>query len=83
MFVGHLAVAFAGKRVAPRTSLGWLIGAATAADLLWPMFVLAGIEHVRIAPGATAFTPAIFALLGWITVPWAIWADRGYVERAA
>ena len=65
MFVGHLAVAFAGKRLSPTTSLGWLVGAVTAADLLWPLFLLAGIEHVSIAPGATAFTPLVFESYPW------------------
>lgn len=65
MFVGHLAVAFAGKRVSPKTSLGWFMAAATALDLLWPLFLLAGIEHVRIVPGAMAFTPLDLAYFPW------------------
>lgn len=65
MFVGHLAVALAGKRVSERTSLGWYIAAATALDLLWPLFLLAGWEHVRIVPGATAFTPLVFDSYPW------------------
>lgn len=65
MFVGHLAVALAGTRVSERTSLGWYIAAATALDLLWPIFLLAGWEHVRIVPGATAFTPLVFDSYPW------------------
>jgi hypothetical protein len=65
MFVGHMALAFAGKRVNPRISLGWLIAAATAADLLWPVFLLAGIEHARIVPRATASTPLVFDSYPW------------------
>jgi len=68
MFVGHLAVALAGKRLTPKLSLGWLIAAATTADLLWPILVLAGVEQVRIAPsapGATAFTPLVFDSYPW------------------
>lgn len=60
MFIGHLAVAFAAKRIAPRTSLGVLIGAAMLLDLIWPVFVLAAVEKVRIDPGNTAFTPLAF-----------------------
>jgi membrane-bound metal-dependent hydrolase YbcI (DUF457 family) len=60
MFVGHIGVAFAAKRVAPRTSLGTLVGAAVFLDLVWPIFVLAGAEMVRIDPGNTAFTPLDF-----------------------
>ena len=65
MFVGHLSVALAAKRLAPRVSLGWLIAGVTALDLIWPVFVLLGIERVRIVPGATAFTPFIFESYPW------------------
>lgn len=41
MFIGHFAVGFALKRVAPRTSLGTLTAAAQFLDLLWPIFLLA------------------------------------------
>jgi len=60
MFIGHFAVGFALKRVAPRTSLGVLIAAPQALDLLWPIFLLLGWESVRIDPGNTAFTPLAF-----------------------
>jgi len=60
MFLGHFAVAYAAKRVAPRTSLGTLFIAVQWADLLWPALVLLGIEHVAIAPGDTAATPLQF-----------------------
>jgi len=57
MFIGHFAVGFASKRVAPRASLGALMAAPLLLDLLWPIFLLAGIESVRIDPGNTPFTP--------------------------
>ena len=60
MFIGHFAVGFALKRVAPRTSLGVLTAAAQTLDLLWPFFLLLGWERVRIDPGNTAFTPLAF-----------------------
>jgi hypothetical protein len=65
MFVGHLAVALVAKRAAPAVSLGWLMAGVTALDLIWPVFVLAGIEHVRIVQGATAFTPLVFDSYPW------------------
>lgn len=65
MFVGHLALGFAAKRVDPRINLGWLVAAAVALDLVWPIFVLLGIERVRIVTGATAFTPLIFDYYPW------------------
>jgi membrane-bound metal-dependent hydrolase YbcI (DUF457 family) len=60
MFIGHYAVGFAAKRAAPRASLGVLIAAAGLADLLFPVFSLAGWEQVRIEPGATAVAPFAF-----------------------
>ena len=48
MFLGHYGVALGAKRLAPRTSLGTLILAAQLADLLWPILLLLGIEHVKI-----------------------------------
>jgi len=65
MFVGHLALALAGKRAAPSVSLGWLVAAVTASDLLWPVFLLLGVERVRIVPGAMAFTPLVFDSYPW------------------
>jgi len=60
MFIGHLAVALGAKKVAPKTSLGTLIISAQFLDLLWPIFLILGIEHVRIDPGNTAVTPLDF-----------------------
>jgi hypothetical protein len=48
MFIGHDAVGLASKRLAPRMSLGWLIAAPLLLDLIWPIFLLLGIEHVEI-----------------------------------
>ena len=60
MFIGHLAVALAAKKVAPKISLGTTTIAVQFVDLLWPVFLLLGVEHVRIDPGNTAFTPLDF-----------------------
>jgi hypothetical protein len=60
MFIGHIAVALAAKRAAPRTSLGTLAMAAEFADLLWPIFLLLGWEQVRIVPRMTVVTPLDF-----------------------
>ena len=57
MFIGHFAVGFAAKKFAPRTNLAVLITAPIFLDVLWPFFLLAGWEHVRIDPGNTRFTP--------------------------
>ena len=60
MFLGHYAVAFGAKSLAPKTSLGSLIAAAAFLDLVWPVLVLAGLEVVRVDPTATKFTPLDF-----------------------
>jgi hypothetical protein len=60
MFIGHAAVGFAAKRWAPDANLGVLLAASFLLDLVWPVFVLAGWEEVRIAPGNTAVTPLDF-----------------------
>jgi hypothetical protein len=60
MFIGHYAVALAAKKAAPKPSLGTLLIAAQFLDLLFPVLVLVGLEHVRPDPGNTAFTPYDF-----------------------
>jgi len=65
MFIGHFGAAFAAKRGAPRPSLGWLFTACQFPDLIWPIFVLLGIERFRIEPGNTAFTPLAFDHYPW------------------
>ena len=60
MFIGHFGVGMAAKKWAPRTSLGTLFFAAQFLDLLWPIFLLLGLEHVRIAPGITRMSPFDF-----------------------
>ena len=65
MFIGHAALAFAAKPLAPRTSLALLFAAAYWLDIVWPALVLAGVEQVRIDPGNTAFTPLDFFDYPW------------------
>ena len=60
MFLGHFAVAFAAKPAAPTVSLGTLFFACQWVDLVWPLFLLLGLERVEIKPGITAFTPLEF-----------------------
>ncbi len=60
MFLGHFGLGFAGKKAVPAISLGALFLAVQWADLLLWILALAGIEHFRIAPGATAVTPMDF-----------------------
>jgi membrane-bound metal-dependent hydrolase YbcI (DUF457 family) len=65
MFLGHFAVGLAGKRFAPRASLATLIFAPMFLDLIWPIFLLLGWEHVKVEPGITAVTPFAFTHYPW------------------
>jgi len=75
MFIGHFALGFGAKKLAPEVSLGTLFLACQFADLLWPSLVLLGVEAVEIQPGNTVVTPLNFvrypyshslvALLAW------------------
>ena len=65
MFIGHAAVGFAAKRWAPRASLAWLLAAPWLLDLLWPLFLLLGIE--KVAPQASV---SPFLNLRFVSYPW-------------
>ena len=65
MFIGHNAIGFAAKKAAPRASLGALMGAAMLLDLIWPVMLLTGLEHVRIHHGDTRFSPLTFTDYPW------------------
>lgn len=65
MFIGHFAVGFAAKRMAPRASLGTYMAAACFLDLLWPVLLLIGIETVKIVPGLLPFNPFDFVSYPW------------------
>lgn len=78
MFIGHQAAAFAAKRVGPRINLGILMAATLWLDLLWPIFTLGGVEHFRVDPGNTAFTP-----LDLYDYPWSHSLLMAFVWSAA
>jgi len=65
MFVGHLAVALGAKKLEPNLPLSAGVAAAFGVDLLWPLFLLLGLETVRVAPGDTAFTQLAFESYPW------------------
>src|SRR5260221_742383 len=78
MFIGHYAVGFASKKLAPRASLCALIAAPILLDLLWPIFLLLGWEHVSVDPNPNPFLRLVFdsypishglvAVAGWATL---------------
>jgi membrane-bound metal-dependent hydrolase YbcI (DUF457 family) len=75
MFIGHLALGFAAKRLAPRTSLGTLLASAELADILFPILVLLGWESAGFGGGTNPFlaltldhypiSHSLLALIGW------------------
>jgi membrane-bound metal-dependent hydrolase YbcI (DUF457 family) len=78
MFVGHFAVGFAAKPVAPKVSLATLFLAGALADVLWIIFFPIGIEKVVIEPGLMAanslnlvsfpFSHSLFADAVWASL---------------
>ena len=60
MFIGHFGVALAAKKVSKKPSLGTLFMASQFIDLLWPLFLILGLEKVIIDPGNTVITPLNF-----------------------
>lgn len=66
MFIGHFAVGLASKRLAPRTNLALLLMAPLFLDLLWGIFIVAGLEDVEIDPHASS----LFLRLVLPHMPW-------------
>jgi hypothetical protein len=60
LFIGHYGAGYAGKKFGKHISLGTLFMAAQLLDLIWPIFLIIGIEHVSIHPGDTKMTPLDF-----------------------
>lgn len=83
MFIGHFGAGLAAKKLTPYTSLGTLVVAVQLLDLLWPIFLMAGLERVRIDPGNTAVTPLAFEHYPWthslaMAVGWALLVAGAY-----
>ena len=74
MFIGHLGVGLALKKVEPRLNLGWLFAAAMLLDIVLWVLVLAGIEqgHVptdyaqrRYLTFVFPYSHSLIGALGW------------------
>jgi len=78
MFIGHFAVGLASKKLAPRASLGALMAAPILLDLIWPIFLLLGLEFVVVEPNSNPFlrlrfdsypiSHGLVAVIGWATL---------------
>jgi hypothetical protein len=60
MFLGHYAIGLAAKKADRKPSLATYFVAVLLLDLLWPFFLIMGIEKVEVDPGNTEFTPLNF-----------------------
>lgn len=65
MFIGHFAVGFALKKAEPKVPLGVWFAAALFLDILWPVFLLTGIEKASVVPGITVVTPLNLEVVHW------------------
>lgn len=82
MFTGHYSASFAGKAADKRIPLWVLFIAVQLIDVLWSIFVLLGIEKVRIVPGITAsnaldlyympYTHSLLGVLCWSALAYAV-----------
>src|SRR5712664_1855008 len=95
MFVGHYGVSLAAKRGDRSIPLWILFLAVQLLDVFWSLFVLIGIEKVRIVPGITAsnpldlyympYTHSLLAAIAWSVVAFLAYrfAVRSAPPRAA
>ncbi len=85
MFVGHYGVSFAAKRGDKTIPLWVLFLAVQLLDVFWSVFVLAGLEKVRIAPGITASNPLDLYYMPYThsLVAALLWSLAGYVGYRA
>jgi len=81
MFVGHYGVSFAAKSIDKRIPLWLLFIAVQFVDVLWAVFILMGIERVRITPGITASNPLDLYYMPYThsLVAVVLWSGLGFV----
>ncbi|MEE2690975.1 MAG: hypothetical protein VX640_05460 [Pseudomonadota bacterium] len=65
MFIGHYGPALAGKSAAKAVPLWALFVAVQFLDYLWGLFIVLGVERMRIEPGFTTMSP-----LDLYDMPW-------------
>ena len=61
MFIGHFALGLASKKSPNPPSLAMMFIAVQFLDLIWPIFVLLGLESFQIDEGNTKITPIDFS----------------------
>lgn len=96
MFVGHYGASYAAKVVDRGIPLWVLFVAVQLLDVFWAVFVLLGIERVRIVPGITAtnpldlyympYTHSLVGALAWSAlagVAYRIWRGADAIRASA
>jgi hypothetical protein len=83
MFIGHYGPSFASKAWIRSVPLWVLFLAVQLVDVFWSIFVLLGIEKVRIVPGITATNPLDLYYMPYThslpaTLIWSVIAAVGY-----
>ena len=86
MFIGHYSFSFLAKSLDKSIPLWVLFLAVQFVDVLWAIFVITGIEQVRIIPNFTKsnsldlyFMPYTHSLLG--AIGWSVFAFLAYYLR--
>lgn len=93
MFVGHYGPSLGLRHTSAGVPLWVLFLAVQFVDVLWSIFIIAGVEKVRISPGFTASSPldlyympythSLAASIAWaVLVGWLasfVWTRRGGV----
>jgi LexA-binding, inner membrane-associated putative hydrolase len=89
MFLGHYAIGFGGRGRRPGRpgpSLGTWFLAVQWLDLVWPVFVVSGIEHLRLSSSRDPFLRLEFTDYPWshsllAAVAWAALFGAAYAWR--
>lgn len=89
MFVGHYSVSFFAKSLEKSIPLWVLFAAVQLVDIFWAIFVLTGVEKLRIVPNFTRsnaidlyfmpYTHSLIGALGWSVTaffPYYLWRGK-------
>ncbi len=63
--LGHLAIGFAVKPLAPKVPLGVMLAATEVNDILWAVFNITGIDKSAAMTGASPLSHGLFMSVVW------------------